>query len=80
MTLETRPKKLANDLLSFFLERKSFTVREIESAYGKKYKITYHTLNKLMTQLAEDLHLLEIISWGERNRMFSLKGYRKLFT
>ena len=79
MALETRPKKLANDLLPFFLEREAFTVRDIEDTYGKKSKITYHTLNKLMTRLAEDFHVLEILSDGERNRVFTLKGYSKLF-
>ncbi len=78
-SLETRPKKVALELLPYFMEREAFTVREIEAAYGKKFKITYHTLNKLMTRLVEDLHLLEIVDGGERNRVFTLKGYQKLF-
>lgn len=78
-SLETRPKKVALELLPYFMEREAFTVREIEAAYGKKFKITYHTLNKLMTRLVEDLHLLEITGGGERNRIFALKGYEKLF-
>lgn len=78
-TLEARPKKVAHELLSFFMERENFTVRDIEAAYGKKSKITYHTLNKLMTRLVEDFHVLEILNGGERNRVFTLKGYTKLF-
>lgn len=78
-TLEARPKKVAHELLSFFMERENFTVRDIEAAYGKKSKITYPTLNKLMTHLAEDFHVLEILNGGERNRVFTLKGYPKLF-
>lgn len=78
-SLETRPKKVALELLPYFMERETFRVREIETAYGKKFKITYHTLNKLMTRLVEDLHLLEIVDGGERNRVFALKGYQKLF-
>ena len=78
-SLETRPRKVASELLPYFMEREMFTVRDIETAYGKKNKITYHTLNKLMTRLVDDLHVLTIVSESERNRIFTLKGYQTLF-